>query len=233
MDGNCVGKCPDNRLIVGSSCKDIEKCPYHTYLEHSEIGKRCTNKCSVKFYLNGLDCIKECPPQKVIAGINCLDQCPSSSPLSHKDFSSKPRIHCYGTCPSDYVANGTECIESSQCQAENHFTYRKRCYEKCPLLTIEYGHLLYWIVFKKREDPVTFDQVQQAYKEDQESNTTPLISFENSEVESKQPEHLGSITARSDIEDIMTRENTQMSQMRQKMFRLKFCLHRNEFMNNL
>lgn len=140
MDGSCVGKCPDNRLIVGSSCKDIEKCPYHTYLEHSEIGKRCTNKCSVKFYLNGLDCELDCPPQKVIAGINCLDQCPSSSPLRHKDFSPKLRIHCYGTCPSDYVANGTECIESSQCQVENHFTYRNRCYEKCPLLTIEYGY---------------------------------------------------------------------------------------------
>lgn len=36
-----------------------------------------------------------------------------------------------------------------------------------------------------------------------ESNTTPLIIFENGDVESKQSEHLNNIEVRSDIEDIM------------------------------
>lgn len=141
MEDVCVEKCPDNKLIVESSCKSIDKCPYHTYLEHSDIGKRCTNKCSAKFYLDGVDCVKKCPQQKVIAGIYCLDECPLSLPLSHKDFSSKPpRVHCYDKCPSDYVANGTECIESYKCTVKNHFTYNYRCYKTCPHMTIEYGY---------------------------------------------------------------------------------------------
>ncbi|XP_052101606.1 proprotein convertase subtilisin/kexin type 5-like [Mytilus californianus] len=253
MDDNCVEKCPDNRLIVGSSCKDIGKCPYHTYLEHSEIGKRCTNKCSAKFYLDGLDCIKECPPQKVIAGISCLDECPPAFPLSHKDFSSKPRIHCYGTCPSDYVANGTECIESSTCQVENHFTYRNRCYEKCPHLTIEYGYkscasMNIFITFlvvcilciiipltliyvatcftgwssRTREYTATFNREKQSREEDNDSNTTPLISFENGGIENKHSEHSNSIEVRSDIEDIMAELDDGYKTSTDRNFRVKY-----------
>ncbi|XP_076095512.1 uncharacterized protein LOC143066447 [Mytilus galloprovincialis] len=232
MDDICVEKCPTNRLIIESSCKNTKKCPYHIYQEQLEIGKRCTNKCSSTFYLDGSDCIKECPQQKVIAGMNCLDECPLSFPLSHKDFSSKPRVHCYGICPSGYVANGTECIESSKCHDKNHFTYNNRCYDKCPDLTIEYGNkscmsmnifitfLVVCILFivilltfvyiatcfngwSSRRKKCTLTHKQENQGyQDANKSYTPPLELLEDDVENKQSEHFNNIKLRSDSQDI-------------------------------
>ncbi|XP_061193374.1 proprotein convertase subtilisin/kexin type 5-like [Saccostrea echinata] len=131
--GTCVEKCPDNKLIVDSVCRSLYKCPNHAYLEHTDVGKRCTNRCSFTFYLDGSHCVKECPPEKVIVNAMCADECPPSHPITYKDFgSSKPRVKCYAVCPNNYVLNGTTCIEESDCHKAKHFSYEHICYDACP-----------------------------------------------------------------------------------------------------
>ncbi|XP_056016491.1 proprotein convertase subtilisin/kexin type 5-like [Ostrea edulis] len=132
----CVEECPDNKLIVGSICRAIYKCPNHKYLEHTDVGKRCKNECSLGFFLDGVHCVKECPLEKVIVNAKCAEECPSSHPLIHKDFtSSKPRATCYFQCPGRLVANGSTCIDETTCHSTKHYTYEHVCYEACPMLT--------------------------------------------------------------------------------------------------
>lgn len=134
--GACVKKCPEDKLIVGSVCRALFKCPNHAYLEHTDFGRRCTNKCSSGFYLDGTHCVKECPPEKVIYDAVCANECPTTHPLKYKEFgSSNPRLICYRQCPSDYVANGSVCIEQSACYSEHHFSYEHTCFETCPSFT--------------------------------------------------------------------------------------------------
>ncbi|XP_048771444.2 proprotein convertase subtilisin/kexin type 5-like isoform X2 [Ostrea edulis] len=134
--GTCVEKCPSDKFIVGSTCRDIYKCPNHKYLEHTNVGKRCTNKCSSEFFLDGVHCVKECPPEKVIVNAMCAEECPSSHPLIYKDFTaSTPRATCYVQCPDGKAANGSTCIEEDTCHSAKHFTYEHVCYEACPMLT--------------------------------------------------------------------------------------------------
>eukprot|EP00105_Crassostrea_gigas_P037523 XP_019921671.1 PREDICTED: proprotein convertase subtilisin/kexin type 5-like [Crassostrea gigas] len=155
--GACVKKCPEDELIVGSVCRALYKCPNHAYLEHTDFGRRCTNKCSSGFYLDGTHCVKECPPEKVIYDAVCANDCPTTHPLRYKEFgSSNPRLICYRQCPSDYVANGSVCIEQSTCHSEHHFSYEHACFETCPSFTaISNGnycvslrdYVIYFIVF--------------------------------------------------------------------------------------
>ncbi|XP_052101593.1 proprotein convertase subtilisin/kexin type 5-like [Mytilus californianus] len=144
ISNRCVGNCSKG-LIVNNICKQIEKCPFQKYIEHSLIGRRCANRCSQKFFLNGANCVKECPPGKVIAGIECLDTCPSSFPLRYEDYTYlKKGIKCYKQCPSDYLAKGTQCISKYDC-GKGYFTYQKSCLKVCPQWTVKSGddcHLL-------------------------------------------------------------------------------------------
>ncbi|XP_062573847.1 proprotein convertase subtilisin/kexin type 5-like [Saccostrea cucullata] len=134
--GTCVEKCPDNKFIVGSVCRAIYKCPSHAYLEHIDYGKRCTNRCSSTFFLDGSHCVQECPPEKVIVNAMCADVCPPSHPITYKNFgSSKPRVTCYSVCPDNYVLNSTTCIEESACHDMKHFSYDHVCYDACPATT--------------------------------------------------------------------------------------------------
>nr|XP_022291069.1 proprotein convertase subtilisin/kexin type 5-like [Crassostrea virginica] len=129
----CVEKCPDNKLIVGSVCRELYKCPNHLYLEHTDVGKRCTNQCSKGFYLDGTHCVKECPSEMIIYENICANECPYSHRLKYKTFAStKPRVTCYRQCPVGYAANGTECIDEFTCHSVQHYTFEHVCYETCP-----------------------------------------------------------------------------------------------------
>lgn len=133
----CVEKCPLEMLIVDSVCKKIDSCPFHTYVEHSSIGRRCTNRCSPSFYLDGTKCIKECPKEKVIAGNECLDTCPPNLPLIYKHFSDiSPRAHCYQVCPDGYLQNGSICVDEISCS----YAYDHVCYQSCPASTVISGY---------------------------------------------------------------------------------------------
>lgn len=134
--GACVKKCPEDKLIVGSICRALYKCPNHAYLEHTDFGRRCTNKCSSGFYLDGTHCVKDCPPEKLIYDAVCANECPKTHPLRYKEFgSSNPRLKCYRQCPKSYVANGSICIEEYTCHLEHHFSYEHSCFETCPPFT--------------------------------------------------------------------------------------------------
>lgn len=131
----CVDKCAMEMLIIDAICRQREDCPNHRLIEYSSIGRRCTNRCSNTFYLDGTNCVKECPKQKVIAGGECADTCPQSYPLQYKGYSgSNPRVTCYKQCPSGYLANNSKCIQDFDC---NHYSYDHVCYEHCPYLTLE------------------------------------------------------------------------------------------------
>ncbi|XP_071147736.1 proprotein convertase subtilisin/kexin type 5-like [Mytilus edulis] len=134
MSNQCVKSCPSG-LIVDSVCKQIRKCPYEKYIEHSKIGKRCTHRCSLNFFLDGTNCLKECPPEKVIAGAECLDICPPSYPFSYKEYTYRQsQVKCYKQCPDGHVVNGTTCISKYSC---NNIIYDNRCNENCPTGTVQ------------------------------------------------------------------------------------------------
>lgn len=103
------------------------------YLEHTDVGKRCTNQCSKGFYLDGTHCVKECPSEMVIYENICANECPYSHRLKYKTFAStKPRVTCYRQCPVGYAANGTECIDEFTCHSVQNYTFEHVCYETCP-----------------------------------------------------------------------------------------------------
>ncbi|XP_063428424.1 proprotein convertase subtilisin/kexin type 5-like [Mytilus trossulus] len=136
LSNSCVDKC-SNGLIVDNICKHIEKCPFHKFIEHSLLGRRCTNRCSKNFFLAGSNCVKECPREKVTAGKECLDTCPSSLPLRYNDF-TKSEITCCKECPSLFVAKGTQCIWNFECDS-GYFIFQKSCINVCPQWTVTSG----------------------------------------------------------------------------------------------
>ncbi|VDI52937.1 Hypothetical predicted protein [Mytilus galloprovincialis] len=136
LRNSCVDIC-SNGLIVDNICKDIEKCPFHKFIEHSLLGRRCTNRCSKNFFLDGTNCVKECPREKVTADKECLNACPPSLPIRYNDF-LKSEITCYKECPSNYVANGTKCIWDFECD-NGYFIFQKICLNVCPQWTVTSG----------------------------------------------------------------------------------------------
>lgn len=139
MEGRtiCVDNCSTKMLIIDGICRKLDTCPDHKFIEHSDIGRRCTNRCSDKFYLDGSNCVNECPKQKVIAGLECADSCPPSFPLSYKEHSYRnARVICYKQCPSGFVANDSKCIYEYDCK-KSFFSYNHVCYKRCPYLTVE------------------------------------------------------------------------------------------------
>ncbi|XP_060602643.1 proprotein convertase subtilisin/kexin type 5-like [Ruditapes philippinarum] len=133
-DGSfCTNVCPENKVVIGSSC--LEQCPSNTsYLLRNSCLKQCPYDAPADGHDNKTCVQSKCPDKRpYVVNNTCVESCPNEFPLTYSTINVYNRgfEYCIKSCGDKYrYKNKCVLVCPSQTVA-----VKNDCADKCPMYT--------------------------------------------------------------------------------------------------